>query len=635
MEKLLDELKNTLKQDDRLFADDKLLKNKAIERALNNDEKLLELLVSNERLKEHFFTEAGEHLVFDEEKFAQFVSNKQFLPDSYTSFKNKIGLKQGKEYLQEKEEIELAWPYKDCILEGEQNQNDESRSEVFWNKVLAPDQVDTLLKPKVLDDFRRISESGENKVSEFNEDDNLIVKGNNLLALHSLEKKFGGEVSCIYIDPPYNTGKDSFRYNDNFSHSTWLTFMRNRLEIAKRFLRDDGVIFVHIDDNEHAYLKVLMDEIFGRENFIESITVVNNPRGRDYGGIANMHEFILAYSKTENYELYRVEGAKELKHEDEKGDFELRGLRNRNKKFNKGNRPNLFYPFYVNTTESDENGLHPVSVDEKEGWKEVYPMKSQGVQTVWRWSKGKARDELEDLCARERNDGSYRIMEKYRDDSRMARSVWSDKGVNSEKGTLHLKDLFGEKIFDHPKPETTLKRIIDISTKEGDLVLDFNLGSGTTAAVAHKMGRQYIGIEQMDYIEDVTLERMKKVIEGEQGGISEEVDWTGGGEFVYTELMPWNARFIEQIEKSEDKNQLQQLWAKMKDKAFLSYRLDIDEFEENAEEFEELGLEKQKEFLKEILDKNQLYVNYSEMEDSDYGISEEKKNLNKNFYGDE
>lgn len=632
---LLDELRNELKKDKRLVSEDRLLKNRIVELALKLDKDLIKLLLDNKKTKEHFFTEVDKILVFDKEKFMKFIDNKEFLPDSYTAFKNKIGLTADKRYLAKSKEVVLSWPYKDCILEGGQEKGDEERREIFHNEILAPDEIDRLLEPKVFTNFKRINAKGEHKVSEIKPNDNLIIKGNNLLVLHSLKKRFAGEVKLVYIDPPYNTGKDEFKYNDNFNHSTWLTFMKNRLEVVRDFLSDDGVIFVHCDDHEQAYLKVLMDEIFDRDNFIEVITVVNNPRGRDYGGIANMHEFINVYSKSLNYKMYRlVDKNKEFPYEDETSGFEIRELRNRNIKFNDKNRPNLLYPIFVNPNKQDRNGFYEISLKDKKGWVKVLPAKSQGVQTVWRWGKDKTKENLnKNICAKKMRNGNYQIIEKYRERSRMARSVWWDKEVNSERGTLHLKQLFGDKRFDNPKPEELLHRIIEMGTKEGDLILDFNLGSGTTCAVAHKTKRQYIGVEQMDYIQNVTIKRLKKVLKGERGGISKKINWKGGGDFVYCELMKYNEEFVQKIKKAKDKKELLKLWEEMKDYAFLSYRVDEELFDENISEFKALSLDEQKKLLIECLEANNLYVNFSEIKDKQYKVSKEDIELNKKFYG--
>lgn len=304
MQNLMNDLTKLFAKDDRIFADGKLLKNKLTELALKLDQPLIELLLSDKRAKENFFIEQSvkkeKVLVFDKDKFISFVNNKEFLPDSFTSFKNKIGLMANGDYLKEKSDVVLAWAYKDCVLEGGQDREDQKRDEVFYNETLAPDEIDRLFEPKVLTNFKKYNVKGERKVADFNVDDNLIIKGNNLLALHCLKKKYRGQVQLIFIDPPYNTENDSFKYNDKFTHSTWLTFMRNRLEVAKELLSSNGSIYVQLDYNEVHYFKILMDEVFGRECFqreiIWDISVLSG-----FKTIANNwirgHDTILFYSK--------------------------------------------------------------------------------------------------------------------------------------------------------------------------------------------------------------------------------------------------------------------------------------------------------------------------------------------------
>lgn len=287
---LLEELKVILEKDGRLVAEGKLLKNRIVEQALKLDKDLMKLLFKNERIKQHFFKNVDGVLVFDKEKFMKFIDNKEFLPDSYTAFKNKIGLanEEGK-YLAKSKEIVLVWPYKDCVLEGGQEEPDEKRKEIFHNVILAPDEIDRLLEPKVFTNFKRIDKEGEHQLDGFRRDaeinrkrglpedtitDNLIIKGNNLLALHSLLREFRGKVKLIYIDPSYNTGSDEFQYNDSFKHSTWLTFMKNRLEVAKEILKSDGILTVQCSYHEYAYLKVLLDEIFSRSNHLCTFNIL-------------------------------------------------------------------------------------------------------------------------------------------------------------------------------------------------------------------------------------------------------------------------------------------------------------------------------------------------------------------------
>lgn len=328
MQNLLEELIQLLSKDDRLVSEGKLLKNKVIELALNMDAGLIKLLLKNESIKRHFFVEVGNVLVFDKIKFQKFVSNKQFLPDSYTAFKNKIGLvNENGDYLSESREVVLAWPYKDCVLEGGQTKEDQKRDEIFWNETLAPDEIDRLLAPKVLTGFKRYDKKGGHGLSGKEEIDfskeNLIIKGNNLLALHSLYKRFAGKVKLIYIDPPYNREEDKATfYNDNFNHSTWLSFMKNRLELASKLLKPDGAIFISIDDNEQAYLKVLCDSIFGQENFLSNIAYERSGvSGLGQGGdfLVNTHESILCYSKKrENFHSLDLTGGGEFGYEEMK-----------------------------------------------------------------------------------------------------------------------------------------------------------------------------------------------------------------------------------------------------------------------------------------------------------------------------
>jgi len=554
MENLLDNLKNLLQKDERLVSEGELLKNKIIELAIKLDKDLIKILLSDKQMKEIFFTEVGNATIFDKDKYIKFVSNKQFLPDSYTAFKNKIGLTEGDDFISEKKEVVLSWPYKDCVLEGGMTKEDQKRDEIFWNETLAPDEISRLLDPKVFTNAKRIDKDGEHKLDGFRTDekgdikDNLIIKGNNLLALHSLKKRFAGKVKLIYIDPPYNTGgaDDTFRYNDSFNHSTWLVFMRNRLEIAKDLLSKEGAIYVQLDYNEVHYCKVLMDEIFGRENFqreiIWRIGWVSGFKTADKNWIRN-HDTILFYSKNKNHlDFYKK-----------------------------------YIPYSKNYVRRD--GSKP----EGEG----YPY-----EDTWNCSD---LDQLHSIAI-----------------------------------VSFTKEKVGD--FKGQKNEALIKRIIDAHTKEGDIVLDFFSGTGTTASVAHKLKRQWITIEQIDEQIDKQLGRLKKVLKGEQIGISKDVSWKGGGDFVYLELMKWNENFIDKIQKAKTKEELNILWETMKKKAFLSYKVDIKAVDENAKDFADLSLEDQKRFLLECLDKNHLYVNYSEIDDEEYEVSERDKMINKEFY---
>lgn len=375
------------------------------------------------------------------------------------------------------------------------------------------------------------------------ESKNLIIHGDNLEALKALMPFYKGKVKCIYIDPPYNTGNEGWVYNDKVNspkirewlgkvvglqgedltrHDKWLCMMYPRLKLLKDLLNNQGAIFVSIDDNEQGHLRLLLDEIFGESNFIGQITVVGNPRGRDYGGIARMHDYILVYSKTPGgAELKNLnEPDKVFPYEDKKSGFEVRELRNRNIAFHIGNRPNLYYPFYVNPKGVDKNGFFEIDLTEHRGWVEVNPKESQGYKTVWRWGKPRSLQFLNtEIVAKKMKDGGYQIVEKYREKTRMARSVWWDKDDNTEKGTLEVKDLFGGKVFNFPKPMEMLRKIVEMGTEKNDLVLDSFAGSGTTGQAVLDLNkedgghRQFILVEMEDDIsKKVTAERVKRAI---------------------------------------------------------------------------------------------------------------------------
>ena len=262
-------LEKLLLGNEEFLIEGQLNKNKVSELARKYDTKLLGLLMSDEEVKNHFFSNVEDGVfVFKKDVFLQFLNNKEFLPDSFTVYKTKIGLAtENGQCLSENNNVVLNFPYKDCVLEGGQTKEDAKRQEVFFNETLAPTEITRLLDDKVLTNFKRYDEDGEHEVTELNKDDNFIIKGNNLIALHSLKKRFARKVKLIYIDPPYNTGNDSFGYNDSFNHSTWLVFMKNRLEVARELLSEDGLLWVQTDDGEVNYLGVLLVEDFWSRKF--------------------------------------------------------------------------------------------------------------------------------------------------------------------------------------------------------------------------------------------------------------------------------------------------------------------------------------------------------------------------------
>ena len=656
MQNLLENLTEVLKAEQSFISDGAILKNTVVEAALNMDHRLLELLLKSDAIKAHFFIEVAGNLVFDKVRFQSFVSNKAFLPDSYTAFKNRIGLTNGRgDYLSQSRDIVLAWPYKDCVLEGGMTKEDLGRNEVFWNTTLAPDDITRLFEPKVLSGWRRWDaeavEAGNAKpVGDIFEDDNLLIKGNNLLALHSLKVRYAGKVKLIYIDPPYNTGSDEFRYNDRFKHSSWLTFMRNRLVVAKELMSHDGTICISIDLNEASYLSVLMDEIFGPEQFCFLATV---KRGSATGhkvinqGIVNVTEYAIAYAKSkpawkpnrvhrrrerdQRYNSYILNRSSEpsewifsslLDAFSEHAGIEKKLLRNK-----LGNTyEKILSDFVIKNADSVVQFAKP---DESKVSKATRAAIAQSKATPEQSIHVKRKNES-DIYLR----NGQRIL-FFRDRLAMVdgelvpaepvTDIWDDVLPND----LHTEG--GVSLKKGKKPERLLQRIISISTDPMDIVMDFHVGSGTAAAVAHKMGRRWIAIEQMDYIRELTLPRLKRVIEGEQSGISKSVEWNGGGSFVYAELAASNSALADRIKLAANVAALLDIYADLKGTGYLRYDVDLSAFD--ADNFAALPLDDAKRVLMDCLDTNHLYVNLGSLGDAEIGVSDEDAAATRSFYG--
>lgn len=539
----------------------------------------------------------------------------------YTKYSNKIGLYSNTKgsFIKNDTDVVLNFPFKDAVLEGGMSKEDVGRDERFLHIELDSKDIDTLEEPKVLTDFRYIDKDGEKTLTKdsdiefFDEDgelkQNLLIKGNNLLALYTLRERLAGKVKLIYIDPPYNTGNDGFKYNDNFNHSSWLVFMKNRLEVAKDLLRDDGVIFVQCDDNEQAYLKILMDEVFERENFIANFIWKKKGTSTNVRGVqvSQQCEYILSYSRTQ------VQVIKQRKTSSE----------------------DRLYPYF------DGEGNYRLTIIEKKNTGEyqretmLFPIMGVIPRTGKRWQIGekKAKElELKNRFIIEDGVVKLKIYSFEDNDSFSAQPTLLIEHVGStDEGNRQLQKLIGID-FNNPKPEDLINHIINISTNEGDIVLDYHLGSGTTSAVAHKMGRKWIGIEQMDYIEDIAKERLKKVIAGEQGGISKSVEWQGGGSFVYFELKKYNQEYVDLIAKATSLSELEEIYVEMRNNAFLKFWFDRKDFEKD-ENFRKLDLAERKKVLIDVLDENQLYLNYPDMNDSRHNVTEDEKALTDTFYG--
>jgi len=451
------------------------------------------------------------------------------MPNSYDNLENRNVRNTNGQNLSDNNEIILMWPYKDCTLDSGQTREEAKQPLRMLNKLSDSIEIDRLLSPKAFNKFRIITADGEKNIDHITGNQNFIIKGNNLVVLHSLRKRFAGQIKLIYIDPPYNTGNNAFNYHDSFNSSTWLTFMKNRIEIARELLSNDGSIWINIDDKECHYLKVLCDEIFGRDNFvINFIWQKKYSPANDAKWFSDVHDHILVFAKNKPFFRPNLLPRSEAMNKRYKNpDNDPRG-------------PWKSGGFSVKTYSADYD--YPI---ETPSGKIVYPPKGSCWQTskenylkkladnrIWFGPNGDSKPQLKQFLS-EVQQGA------------VAKSIWSyEEAGHNQVSRSEIIKLFGEYRFATPKPEKLLKRIIELASNENDYVLDFFLGSGTTTAVAHKMNRRYIGIEQMDYIEDVTVARMKMVLEGEQGGISKLVGWNGGGSFIYMELVNNDGNYI-------------------------------------------------------------------------------------------
>ncbi|PDX45948.1 restriction endonuclease [Helicobacter pylori] len=543
---------------------------------LTADEKLLTFMLEHENANDYknaFFKIIANTLVFNEKALLECLEIKE-LENSFTRFKNKIGLYSQGGLIKSSDLVVLHFPFKDNVLLGNAKDNSAKSNELFYHEILHKNEIDTLLHKKALCRFEMHGQGDlENALKD--ENTNYLIKGNNLIALHSLKKKFAKQVKCIYIDPPYNTGNDSFNYNDNFNHSSWLVFMKNRLEAAREFLSDDGSIYISLDYNEVHYCKVLMDEIFGVENFQREIiwrigwlsgykTSINN--------FIRNHDTILFYSKNADKLFFNK---KYIENKDFKELIKIEKIQS--------NLDNLGI--------DREKQKKIIKIINHETRPERYPL-----EDIW---NGNEYDDLNSIAI----------------------VSYSGETVSKMLGTEEIKGQKSEKL---------IQRILEVSTNENDLVLDFFAGSGTTCAVAHKMKRRYIGIEQMDYIETITKERLKKVIGGEQGGISKKCDFKGGGSFVYAELKEVNLEIKKQILNANSASECLKIFNDLNER-FLK-RADCKIGEIHSEEFQNLDLNEQKRIYCALLDSNEDYLNLGDIDEDAWGIDESTKKYNEIFY---
>lgn len=623
-------LVGVLKADERFFTEDgTLLRNKVYESAMNMDAELIGLLLGNDDTKKRFFVEVNGTFVFDKIGFGWVVNNRQFLPDSYTRFKNRIGLTDSHgDLISASNDVVLSFPYKDCILEGGQSSDDQKRNEVFYNVTLAPDEVDRLLYPKVLVGARRYTASGIEEGVTFDADDNLIIKGNNLLAIASLLKRYEGKIKCIYIDPPYNptSQANTFAYNNTFNRSTWLVFMKNRLEIAKRLLKKDGVLVVAIDKNEQPRLQILIEETFP-DSDIDCITIIHNPRGAIGTNFSYTHEYAIFVTPKGKKSI----GNRKLKPDE----IDWSPLRNWGGESLRTDAKNCFYPIIVendkivgfgDVTADDD---HPQQTEKHGSQYFVYPIDSKGVERKWRYARQTVESIWNVLRVKTTRSGFDIEIGK---DFGTYKTVWTDSKYDaSVNGTQLLKSILPDTQFTYPK---SIYNVIDCITAvvENDkdaIILDFFGGSGTTGHAVMEINKQdnghrhFILVEQMDYIEQDTLPRNVAVMKS----IAPEAS------IVYAELAKFNYRYIEETTAAKTNADLSALLERVLNTGFISSKVNPAEIAGAAVDFEALSIEDKRCFILELLDKNMLYVNLCDLDDEEYAISDADKAFTRGFYG--
>ena len=663
MKSVFKDLEKLLKKDERFVSHDgKVMRNAVQEAANKMDEKLLNLLLSNDGIKKLFFKDINGTLIFDKQEFNFVINNREMLPDSYTRYKQDIGLIDNKnDFISSTNDVVLSFPFKDCVLEFDSTDPDKKREEVFYNEVLAYNEIDHLFEKKVFTNVKFIDKDGEKIIDKFlggggGLKDNLLIKGNNLLVMHSLLPKYKEKVKLIYWDILYNKDKDYVPYTDSFKHSSWLVMMKNRLEVAKQLLKDDGVICLQCDDIEMHYLKVLCDEIFGRENFID--TVINQSANSVFGPRATSKEktivktkdYIIIYTKCQLTKLFPLYTKSEKPIYDSHEFFYYDKKKISTSDYFKTNYKKYFDKYKLDITKANIILLLNL---EKDLYKKILPE----IENIFYEAvacDSKLPDEIENRLSNgdivEYNGVKYCRESKGKGKLRFLRTLKESCKITDDYVSEYTKaDILGDvwntssayqninaegdvELLNGKKPEHLIKNLLKMFTEDGDIVLDAYFGTGTTGAVAMKMGRHFIGIEQLDEHIKLSKERLINVINGDKTGISKIVNWQGGGSFVYCELKKLNQMFIDEIIKTNDKMVLVDIWNRIINTGFVSCKVNLDKVKELIESPKNISIDDIKKILIELLDKNQLYVNYSDMDDEEFGISEDDKKFTNSFY---
>lgn len=635
--KIFDEVKRVLVAfGEKYFVGDELNRSKLSEDLRNYDESLLTKLFQTDFIRQHFIKEVAGQKLFQIEQLEEVILYNDYWDTSYTKYENRIGLSANGKFLGDSQDVVLDFPFKDGVLTASMTKedNEEGYDDAFLNEVIEKDEIDCLFDKKIFVNSKRYDENGESDITEFeSEIDNLIIKGNNLLALHAIKEKYAGKVKMIYIDVPYffkkKIAEDSFKYNSNFRLSSWLVFLKNRLEIAQELLSEKGSIWINISEDGMHYLKVMADSVLGKGQFVGTIPrKTRNGKSDVPFNMSQDFDWLLVYTK--GSEGDEIVGRIVERQYITTPDFPNRPWRKADltKQTTIQQRPNSNFTM-MNPKTGKEYPVNPkrswaVAKDTFQTW---YDNGGIGFPDDYQFMSG---DKPFRRVFKDEDEAKSKLSAVYSD---FLLKLFSGNTVN-KLGNEQIDELFGRDSFDYAKPEELLAEIIKITTKENDIVLDFFMGSATTQSVAMKMNRRFIGIEQMDYINEVSVPRLQKVIAGEQGGISKEVNWQGGGSFIYTELMPKNMGYLQDIIHSKTLDELKVVYHRMlegtdtEEPADISFRADLDKVDWME------GFNENKRLLIKLLDKNGLYYNYSEIEDAGVRelISDNDYLFNENFY---
>lgn len=641
--KIMETTKSILKKFGNTYFSDKgtLKRNKVIEDLDAYTPMLMKALLANQLIHDTY----TESIVIDDKsveifklnQFIEMFTYKEYWQDSYTKFENKIGLTAGGKFIGETADVVLDFPFKDTVLKAGMTKEDQKDTdEPFLHETIAKAEIDQLLEPKIFVNATKYDQKNLDGTStDTFDDENLIIKGNNLIALHSLKERYTGRVKLIYLDVPYffkkTIAEDAFKYNSNFHFSAWLTFLKNRLEIAKELLSEKGSIWINISEDGMHYLKVLADSVFNSDKFVGTIPrKTRNGKSDVPYNLSQDFDWILVY--TAGLENDEIMGREVKRQYLETKDFPNRPWRKADitKQTTIQQRPNSNFTM-VNPKTGKEYPVNP-----KRSW-------AVAKDTFQEWYENGGIGFPDDYAFMS-GDRPFRRIFKDEDNAKNKSSaVYSDfllklsngKTIN-KLGNDQIDNLFDRDDFDYAKPEELLSEIMKVTTTEHDMVLDFFMGSATTQAVAMKMNRRFIGIEQMDYIKTVSVERLKKVIAGEQGGISKGVNWQGGGSFVYAELMEKNQGYLKDVQHAETTKQLEDVVHRMiEGGADFDFRVDVEKVMQDPE-YQAMSLADKKQLMVKVIDKNQLYYAYSDMEDRDVQelMSESDIAFNKSFYGE-